>query len=432
MHRKDVQKQSIGVDIYREAMDAMESEAARLKEIIRLDTELSTVQDLDILLERILTEARTITHADAGSIYIKDGDDLVFSYAQNSTKQKLLPKGQKLIYLTFRVKINKKSIAGYVAATGETLIIPDVYKIPEDSLYHFDSSYDKVTGYKTTSMLTVPLKSNRGDIIGVLQLINKHDRKKEVISFDEEDEVLCLHFASTASMALQRAQLTRALLLRMIAMAELRDPRETGPHVNRVAAYAIEIYEKWAQKRNITPEEINKKRDVLRMAAMVHDVGKVAISDVILKKPGKLTGKERAVMEGHTYLGARLFVEKQSEFDEVASQAALRHHENWDGTGYPGYIDVNSGKSLKTDERGDVVRLKGEQIPIFGRIVAIADVYDALRSRRAYKEAWDRGDVLREIRSQSGKKFDPEVVEAFFSCIDVLESIARRYPDPDV
>jgi len=125
-------------------------------------------------------------------------------------------------------------------------------------------------------------------------------------------------------------------------------------------------------------------------------------------------------------------VEKQSEFDEVASQAALRHHENWDGTGYPGYIDVNSGKSLKTDERGDVVRLKGEQIPIFGRIVAIADVYDALRSRRAYKEAWDRGDVLREIRSQSGKKFDPEVVEAFFSCIDVLESIARRYPDPDV
>jgi HD-GYP domain-containing protein (c-di-GMP phosphodiesterase class II) len=409
----------------------MISEAERLKEIIRLDTELSTVQDLDLLLERILTEARKITSADAGSIYIKEVDSLIFSYAQNDTMQKKLPPGQKLIYLTYKVKINTESISGYVAETGEKLSIPDVYKIPPESPYHFDSSYDKVSNYKTTSMLTVPLKTNRGEVIGVLQLINKQDRNRRGVSFDSEDEIVCLHFASTASMALQRAQLTRALLLRMIAMAELRDPKETGPHVNRVAAYATEIYERWAHRRNFSHEEINKTRDVLRMAAMVHDVGKVAISDMILKKPGSLTQRERDIMEGHTFLGARLFSDKQSEFDEVASQAALRHHENWNGTGYPGFIDVQTGEPIRKDERGEVIALKGEEIPIYGRIVAVADVYDALRSKRAYKEAWTDEDVEKEIHKLSGKKFDPEVVDAFFSCLEVLKSISRRYPDND-
>ena len=171
-------------------------------------------------------------------------------------------------------------------------------------------------------------------------------------------------------------------------MAELRDPKETGPHVNRVASYAIEIYEKWAHKRNVPKEEVNKIRDVLRMAAMLHDVGKVAITDMILKKPGALTKKEREIMQGHTHLGARLFADKQSAFDEIASQAALRHHENWDGTGYPGNVDVRTGKPLAADEKGNPVPFKGEEIPLYGRIVAIADVFDALLSKRTYKEAW--------------------------------------------
>jgi response regulator RpfG family c-di-GMP phosphodiesterase len=407
----------------------MISEAERLREIIRLDTELSTVQDLDMVLERILTEARKITSADAGSIYIKEDDELVFSYAQNDTMQKKLPSGQKLIYLTFRIKINTKSISGYVAATGETLRIPDVYKIPEESPYHFDSSYDRVSNYRTISTLAVPLKINRGEVIGVLQLINKHDQADRVVSFDSEDEIVCLHFASNASMALQRAQLTRALLLRMIAMAELRDPRETGPHVNRVAAYATEIYESWAHRNNIPSEEVNKTRDILRMAAMLHDVGKVAISDIILKKPGQLTQKERQIMEAHTFLGARLFIDKQSEFDEVASQAALRHHENWDGSGYPGHVDVKSGKPISSDDNGKATPFRGEEIPIIGRIVAVADVFDALRSKRAYKSAWNEEDAIAEIKKLSGKKFDPEIVDAFFSCIEVLKSISKRYQD---
>lgn len=407
----------------------MLNEAERLKEIIRLDTELSTVQDLDILLERILTEAREISIADAGSIYIREEDDLIFSYVQNATQQKKLPPGQKLIYSTFRVKISTESISGYVAETGQTLSIPDVYEIDKDAPYSFDSSYDRISSYKTTSMLTVPLKSSRGDIIGVLQIINKHDPEGRVVSFDSEDEVICQHFASTASMALQRAQLTRALILRLIAMAELRDPKETGPHVNRVATYATEIYERWAKNRNISKEEINKARDVLRMAAMVHDVGKVAIPDRILKKPGKLTKAERRIMEGHTFLGARLFIDTQSQFDEVAVQTALRHHENWDGTGYPGHVNVKTGALERLDMKGNAPLLKSEEIPLFGRFVAIADVYDALISKRVYKDAWPEEKVLTEIKELSGKKFDPDIVVAFFQSLDILRSVARRYPD---
>ncbi|MFW6137565.1 MAG: GAF and HD-GYP domain-containing protein [Spirochaetota bacterium] len=407
----------------------MQDEAERLKEIIHLDTELSEVQDLDILLERILTEARKVTGADAGSIYIRDRDDLVFSHVQNETMQEKLPPGQKLIYSTFRVKINTKSISGYVASTGEALNIPDVYNLPEDAPYGFDSSYDKVSNYTTRSMFTVPLKTNTGDIIGVLQIINKMDSSRRAVPFNSNDEVFCRHFAGTASMALQRARLTRALIMRMIQMTELRDPKETGPHVNRVASYANEIYERWAKRRSLSKEEVNRKRDILRMAAMLHDVGKIAISDILLKKPGKLTSDEYSIIKAHTYLGARLFVDKQSEFDEVASMVALTHHENWDGTGYPGRIDIHTGKPLEKDRNGAPLPLKGEEIPIFGRVVAVADVLDALLSRRVYKCAWGEKDAFDEIRRLSGRKFDPELVDVVFDSADVLRSICKRYPD---
>jgi HD-GYP domain-containing protein (c-di-GMP phosphodiesterase class II) len=297
--------------------------------------------------------------------------------------------------------------------------------------YQFDSYFDRISNYKSVSMMTVPLQATGNEIIGVLQIINKQDPEGNVVAFDSEDEDICKHFASTASMALQRAQLTRALILRLIAMAELRDPKETGPHVNRVASYATEIYERLARNKGIPEEEINNARDVLRMAAMVHDVGKVAIPDQILKKPGKLTDEERLVMMGHTYLGARLFLDRHSGFDDIAAQTALRHHENWDGTGYPGYIDVKTGRPEKVDEAGNAVPLVGEEIPLFGRVVALADVYDALISKRAYKEPWPEEEVLQEIKSLRGKKFDPEVVDAFFDSLDVIRSIASRYPDEE-
>ena len=167
------------------------------------------------------------------------------------------------------------------------------------------------------------------------------------------------------------------------------------------------------------------------MAAMLHDVGKVAISDLILKKSNRLSPEEYAIMKSHTYLGARLFRNMQSDFEELAAQVALNHHEKWDGTGYPGHLDPFSAKALTGYEAtdGTVLPKRGEEIPLCGRIVSVADVYDALSSKRPYKDPWEEDRVLEEMRRLSGKSFDPEVIDAFFNSLDTLKAIAKRYPD---
>ena len=213
--------------------------------------------------------------------------------------------------------------------------------------------------------------------------------------------------------------------MRMISMAELRDPKETGAHVNRVASYAVEIYEHWAKSKGLPEDKINKNRDVLRMAAMLHDVGKVAISDVILKKPARFTPEEYEIMKQHTYMGACLFANPSSEFDIAAQEVALNHHERWDGKGYPGNIDITTGEKISEEPK------KGEDVPVFGRIVAIADVYDALSSRRVYKDAWDEDKVLGIMREERGNQFDPEMIDSFFDSLDVLNAITARYPDQE-
>ncbi len=280
-------------------------------------------------------------------------------------------------------------------------------------------------------MITVPLKTARGDILGILQIINAQDETGRVIAFTEKDEKLMLHFASIAAVALERAQMTRSILLRMIRMAEMRDPKETGAHVNRVGGYSIELFEQWARKHQFSQKAFDSGRDSLRMAAMLHDVGKIAISDMILKKPGRFSEDEYEIMKQHTFLGARLFLDTQSDFDEAAQEVALNHHERWDGNGYPGHIDVATGNPIKgfTLPDGKARGKKGEEIPVFGRIVSLADVYDALSSARVYKEAWSESDVLSAIEKEAGAQFDPELVEIFFSRLKVFRSIQERYKD---
>jgi HD-GYP domain-containing protein (c-di-GMP phosphodiesterase class II) len=416
-----------------EETPAMMSEREKIDLITRISLDINEVKDIDLLLERILTNVRRFFNADAGSIYLKEGDKLKFSYSQNNTLQKRLPPGKKLIYNTFSIPINKMSIAGYVAENRKTVAIPDVYKLDNSVPYTFDRHFDEISNYRTCSMLTVPITNQRKDIIGVMQVINAQDDEGNIIPFLPSDEPLIIHFATSAGLAVERAQMTRNIILRMISMAELRDPKETGAHVNRVGAYAVEVYEEWARRRGIPLEEVEKQKDVFRMAAMLHDVGKVAISDLILKKPARLTMDEYEIMKSHTYLGARLFKDMQSDFDEVALEVALNHHEKWDGTGYPGYIGPLLELPIEGlgGAGGHFTPKKGEEIPIFGRIVAVADVYDALCSRRAYKIAWDEDRTLEEVRLSSGKHFDPEVVDAFFSCLDILKSIANRYPDTE-
>lgn len=402
----------------------MANKEDRLTEVLAIAQDILQVQDLDLLLERILSAARKFTNSNAGSIYLREGDKLIFSYTQNDVLQSKLRKGKKMIYSTFSVPISHESISGYVASTGEILNIPDVYQIDESKPYSFGKQFDEASGYLSSSMLTVPIKTRKNEVIGVIQLINAMDEDGKSIAFREEDEPLINYFANNAALSIERAKMTRVIIMRMIKMAELRDPKETGGHVNRVAAYAVEIYEQWARKKGMGEEEIQADRDILRMAAMLHDVGKIAIADAILKKPARLTPEERVIMEEHTILGAKLFQERYSDFDEASMMVAIEHHEKWDGTGYPGKVDLETWERLPDDD--DSIK-KGEDIHPFGRVVAIADVYDALSNRRSYKEPWGEDQVFETLLADSGTHFDPEMIDAFFESIDVIRSIAKRY-----
>ncbi|MDZ4181923.1 MAG: GAF domain-containing protein [Candidatus Cloacimonadaceae bacterium] len=411
----------------------MKSEKLMLEKLLAVGNMITQIKDIDILMETILTEARKLVNADAGSIYKRVDDKLSFSYTQNDTQQRVLPPGKKLIYNTFSMPINDKSISGYVALTAAILNIPDVYALDSSVPYSFNPAYDQKSGYRTVSMLTIPLRTNLGKVIGVLQLINAKDDDERVIPFREDDIPFIQSFANSAAVALERAAMTRDMILRMISMAELRDPKETGAHVNRVGAYSAELYETWAGRKALPADEVNYNKDLLRVAAMLHDVGKVGISDAILKKPGKLTDEEFDTMKTHPFIGARLFADQHSELDQMSMQIALSHHERWDGRGYPGYIDIHSGLPLpeKTTESGRAMGMKAEETPIWARIVAIADVYDALSSRRSYKEPWTQDNVFEELEKSAGTQFDPELIEIFLSVREEVQSIRQKYPDLD-
>jgi HD-GYP domain-containing protein (c-di-GMP phosphodiesterase class II) len=390
------------------------------KSIISLDNELKQMQDVDLLLERILLEARTLVNAEAGSIYVREDSDepgvperLLIKYSQNDMLSKRLKPGQKLIFSVFNISIDETTISGACAKTQELINIPDAYNIPPDAPYKFSSFYDEKSGYRTTSLLAIPLKAQNGRLFGVIQMINARDSRGNVVSFSKDDEALVSHFASSASDALYRAYVTRALMFRMIKMAELRDPKETGAHVKRVSAYSGEIFERWAGKHGLSIHEMQKQKDSLKVASLLHDVGKVAISDLILKKPARFTPEEFHIMQQHTVYGHDLFENPESSEDVMAGDIAVSHHENWDGTGYPN-------------------KLSGTEIPLCGRLVAIADVFDALSSKRVYKEAWDESAVLDEIRNCSGTTFDPELVDIFFEILPTIKWIRSLFPEKDI
>lgn len=179
----------------------------------------------------------------------------------------------------------------------------------------------------------------------------------------------------------------REALEALARAAEYRD-NETAEHTRRVSEMCREI----GLYLGMSDEDAEE----LFLAAMLHDVGKIGVSDTILFKPGKLDDGEWEEMKRHPIYGAEVFEKSVSPLMQVARVIALNHHERWDGTGYPNH-------------------LAGEDIPLVARIVAIADVYDALVSERPYKRAWSHADAVREIASQSGKHFDPRVVEAFLA-----------------
>ena len=400
----------------------MSNRSQRFENLLQISHKLNYTDDLDSVLERILTEARSLTESEAGTIYLRYGNELVFEHTQNDL---LFTSNldNKNNYLSQRIPVTDSSIAGFVALNslkgdGQDTVLnfPDVYDLSNTYPFHFDKSFDTGNDYRTKSILATSVDNVNGENIGVIQLINKKGNRNQNIQFDKDDETVLSSFADLAAVHIERARITKEMILRMIKMAELRDPKETGAHVNRVGAYSAELYEHWAIKNGISEKEIKKVKGDYRMASMLHDVGKVGISDTILKKPGLFNDEERQIMKNHTIYGTELFKYAASDMDKLASEISISHHENWDGTGYPG---------SRTHQKG----YAGENIPLSGRIVRITDVYDALISVRCYKEAWDEQKVLDEIEKNSGIEFDPFLVTCFFDIYETIKNIQVKYEE---
>jgi len=289
---------------------------------------------------------------------------------------------------------------GHSIALGQPLLIEDAYKDPRHN-----AENDRKTGYRTKSVITVPFVGNDGSIIGAYQAINK--MTKAGVFTERDLEYLSLA-ASYAGKSLESVMLheeivatQKEIIFRMGEIGESRS-KETGNHVKRVAEYSYIL----ALGLGLPKDEAEK----IRMASPMHDIGKVAIPDAVLKKPGRLTEEEYEIMKTHTTIGYNLLQGSNRELLRTAAHIAYEHHEKWDGTGYP---------------RG----LKGEEIHLYGRITAVADVFDALGSDRVYKKAWELDRIINLFREERGRHFDPKLVDVFMDELPRILEARDRYRD---
>jgi HD-GYP domain-containing protein (c-di-GMP phosphodiesterase class II) len=353
------------------------------------------------VLDTVLAEARRLMRAEAGTLYLVQGRELRFVAVQND---RMCTSEIASHLMGKQIPLSEKSVAGFAATTGRVMNIPDARRVPDNSPYRIHRDLQVETGYDITSILAIPLNCPDGYCIGVLELFN---RKGEAGEAGEPFPILgigLMSLASSAAIALHNFDLQQKLravhlntIYRLSAIAEYRDA-DTAEHIQRVS-HTSELI-----SRTLGLDEDQVER--VKYASPMHDVGKVAIPDAILLKPGHLTESQRTVMQRHTVVGAEILGEPDDEVLQMAQQVALHHHERWDGEGYP---------------RG----LHGEGIPQVCRIVALADVFDAIVSRRCYKQACPLDVALDIIRKDSGKHFDESVVKAFLS---VLDQVTVLYP----
>ena len=352
--------------------------------LARFGRRIASETRIDSLLTIIAEEVRHILVADRCSVFLIEVEK-----SELWTKV-ALGVGEKVL----RIPIGQ-GIAGFVAKTGSAVNIRDAYRDTR-----FTQDFDRITGYQTKTVLAVPLKDREGKALGVFEVLNKSKG-----SFNEEDEGFLRILATIASSAIENAKLYETLrkshletIYRMAMVAEYRDQQDTASHLHRISKYT-----------GLVAAELGLPLDLvedLRYASPLHDIGKVAIPDSILLKPGKLTPDEYEEMKKHPVYGGRMLENAESRLLKLARNIALSHHEHWDGTGYP-------------------YGLKGEEIPLEARIVSVVDVYDALTTRRVYKGAWSIEDTFRYMGEQSGRLFDPKVIDAFVKCRTLVEELMR-------
>jgi len=275
--------------------------AEKLKDLIRrlnqIGIALSSETHLPTLLELLVREVRRFTRADAGSLYFKVGNQLRFQVAQNDTlaARKTALTGA---FRSYPIPLDKTSIAGYVAVTGETLNISNVYQLPPDAEYRFNQAFDERNDYCSRSMLALPMGNHDNEIIGVLQLINALDEKGNVTVFDSDHVDLVASLASQAAVAIQNARLITAIhevfaaLVRYSASAiDARSPHTAG-HSRRVATYCLRLARAVNDETNGPFAHVSfsdKELEELNYAAWLHDIGKIGVREEVLEKVDRLT-----------------------------------------------------------------------------------------------------------------------------------------------
>lgn len=378
----------------------------------------STTLSTKLLAERVLAKCRRLTNAEAGSIFIMRGKGANRNLEALSLQNDAIRAPRKL----FVIPMTAGSIAGHVATTGDIVFVDDVDRIPDGVPYRFNRAFDLKSGYRTRSIMCFPLKTPEGRVTGVVQLINRRqDGRVEPFlhSFADMTGVVSLlvgraieraealeqirernkrlaernrELKAERTRVLQLGQETEQALMMSVELlaraAEVHDA-EVGSHIQRVNEYSYLMAALAGMDKAFCDE--------IRWAAALHDVGKMSVDQAVLRKPGKLDEREWIEMKSHTVYGMQILTGHPRL--AMSREIAHCHHEMWEGGGYP---------------RG----LRGEEIPIVARIVALADVYDALRSARPYKAAFPHERAVEimlhgDERMRPETHFDPKLLALF-------------------
>ncbi|MEK3909760.1 HD domain-containing phosphohydrolase [Paenibacillus sp. FSL H7-0331] len=298
-------------------------------------------------------------------------------------------------------------LVGHSITTGQPIFIEDAYVNTEfkDVLESGAIAMDLKTGYRTKALMVIPFRNNEGEIMGAYQAVNKLTAEEQFSKKDLEHLTLAASYAGksleSALLSNEIEETQKEIIFTMGEIGESRS-KETGNHVKRVAEYSYIL----AKQLGMSHEEA----ELLKIASPMHDIGKVAIPDSVLKKPGKLTDEEFDIMKAHTNIGYGLLKNSSRRILKTAAIVAHQHHEKWNGRGYPQGI-------------------QGEEIHIYGRITAIADVFDALGSERVYKQAWELDRILNLFKEERGQHFDPMVVDAFMAQLPEILKVRELYSD---
>lgn len=347
--------------------------------LVKIGRSITAQTDINELLRVIAEETKIAVQADRCTVFLYDKDT-------NELWSKVAL-GMDSREIRFPVE---KGLAGYVVRTGESLNIEDAYN--DD---RFNPDVDKETGYKTNNMLCMPIKNNNQEIIGAFQVLNK---QKGV--FTKSDEDLLAAIGGSASIALENAQLFEqqkelykeqkllfeSFINTLAASIDARDKITSG-HSTRVKLYSM-----------LMAEELKldeKLKEIIEKAATLHDIGKIGIRDSVLQKEGKLTDEEYKHIQEHVQITHNILQQicTNEDFKQI-SEIACSHHEKYDGSGYYRH-------------------LKGEEIPYGGRILAVSDVFDAITSKRHYRDKMPIVNVIDILLKGSGAHFDKNLVDVF-------------------